>query len=156
RRAWRHFDRELHEWHERSEDARERRLTDMFDDELERRYWRHVWDNSGEIENWDAQWSYALLARRGLAGKPNPNLISNIGFGAEATNATIDPHGIGGRPLEGIGFPLAAPKRIGPDHSADAQASRLFRLLEAPPATGASLPTRIWQRTLRVGGRALD
>jgi hypothetical protein len=156
RRAWRHFDVELRGWHDLDHGRREERLRSMFTDEAERRYWRHVWDNSREIENWDAQWSYALLAREGLAANPNRNLISNIGFGGEATNAVEDPHGIGARPLEGMPFPLKHPDAIERDPAADAAASHLFRLQQAPPPAKAPLRRRAWAAALRAGGRALD
>ena len=155
RRAWRHFDVELREWHHLSRAQREERLREMFDDEFERRYWRYVWDRSGEIENWDAQWSYAVLARRGLAANPNRNLISNIGFGTDATNAIEDPLGIAARPLEGIRFPLDHPGSIEAYAAADASASRFFRREEPTPARDR-LGRRVWAATLRAGGRVLD
>jgi hypothetical protein len=155
RRAWSHFDVELSEWHGLDRDERERRLGAMFDDPSERRYWRYVWDGAGEIENWDAQWSYALLARRGLAANPNRNLVSNIGFGTDATNATEDPHGIAARPLEGIEFPLEHPASVEADPAADAAASRFFRR-DRPSPGRAPIGRRAWAAALRAGGRALD
>jgi hypothetical protein len=156
RRAWRHFDVDLREWHDLERSERESRLRSMFSDESERAHWRYVWDNSPEIENWDAQWSYALLARNGLAANPNRNLISNVGFGVDATNAIEDPLGIAARPLEGIEFPLEHPESIEPDDAADAAASHFFR--RDPPAPPPSTPLRHRARAavLRAGGRALD
>jgi hypothetical protein len=154
-RAWRHFDVELREWHQLEPGDREARLRSMFADESERRYWRHVWDNSGEIENWDAQWSYVLLSREGLAANPNRNLISNVGFGSDATNAAADPFGIAARALEGIRFPLTHPDSVKRDGAADAAASYFFRLVEPPPAR-PPFRRRAWAATLRAGGRALD
>jgi hypothetical protein len=156
RRAWRHFDVELREWHELDRGEREYRLSSMFADESERAHWRYVWDHSPEIENWDAQWSYALLARGGLAANPNRNLISNVGFGEEATNATEDPLGIAARLLEGIEFPLEHPRAIEADEAADVAASRFFRRDQPAPPPRAPLPERAWAATLRAGGRALD
>jgi hypothetical protein len=156
RRAWRHFDVELREWHELDRPAREATLGAMFSEESERRYWRYVWDNSDAIENWDAQWSHALLAREGLAANPNRNLISNIGFGAEATNAIEDPFGIAARPVEGMRFPLVHPGSVERDADADAAASaRLFRRPEPPPAD-VPFRHRAWAAALRAGGRALE
>ena len=154
-RAWRHFDVELRDWHESGREEREARLRSMFGDESERRYWRYVWDRSREIENWDAQWSYALLSRQGLAANPNRNLISNIGFGAHATNALEDPFGIGGRPLRGIRFPLEPPATVEADAGADAIASGFFRRDE-PPSAREPLGRRAWAAALRAGGRALE
>jgi hypothetical protein len=159
RRAWSHFDVDLAEWHGDSDEGRERRLRNLFADESERRYWRYVWDNSREIDNWDAQWSYVCLTRRALAVNPNRNLISNIGFGPDATNARDDPFGIGGRPLEGMDFPLKAPGTVARDERADAEASQRFFRHEAPgpPPSRIAEGMERWRwRLLRAGGRALD
>jgi hypothetical protein len=155
RRAWRRFDVELGDWHKLERSERDARLESMFADQSERRYWRYVWDKSGEIENWDAQWSYAVLARQGLAANPNRNLISNVGFGEDATNAIEDPLDIAARPLEGIEFPLRHPTAIERDEAADAAASFLFRR-EDPGTAKTPLRRRAWATTLRAGGRALD
>jgi hypothetical protein len=126
-RAWDRYDVDLSDWHAGSDAEREARLEGMFDLQDERRYWGWVWDRSGEIDNWDAQWSYVGLGRGLLSVNPNRNLISNIGFAADATNATADPLGIAGRPLEGLTFPLTHPPEVQRDGDADALASRLFR-----------------------------
>ncbi len=132
RRAWNLFDVDLTDWHADSEPEREARLQEMFEDEDERRYWGFVWNGSREIDNWDAQWSYAALSRGLLAVNPNRNLISNIGFSSDATNATTDPLGIARRPLQGIDFPLEHPQAVVRDERADGQASRFFRLPTPP------------------------
>lgn len=139
RRAWDLYDVELSDWHSDSEAERADRLRRMFEEEDERRYWGWVWDHSPEIDNWDAQWSYVGLSRGLLSINPNRNLISNIGFSDDATNATADPLGIAGRPLEGIDFPLEDSGAVNRDEEADALASRFFS--PAPP---------IWHR---VAGR---
>ncbi len=155
-RAWKHFDVDLRDWHDLERDDREERLRSMFAAPDERRYWRYVWDNSGEIDNWDAQWSYAVLVRNGLAANANRNLISNIGFGAGATNAIEDPFGIAARPLQGMPFPLAHPATVETDPRVDAAASRLFFRRHEAPATRLPLGRRVWDAALRAGGRALD
>lgn len=150
RRAWRLFDVDLTDWHAQTRRERKAQLRRMFEEESERRFWRFVWDNSPEIDNWDAQWAYAVLSRGLLAANPNRNLITNIGFGEEATNATEDPHGIGGRPLEGISFPLVHPPEVRRNVAADRTASHLFR------RPRQELWHRAVYRVLRVGGNALD
>ena len=144
RRAWDLYDVNLSDWHSDSDAERGARLRRIFEEEDERRYWGWVWDHSPEINNWDAQWSYVGLSRGLLSVNPNRNLISNIGFSEDATNATADPLGIAGRPLEGIEFPLEHPAEVSRDAQADALASRFFR--RAAP----SLLDRFVQR-LRAG-----
>jgi hypothetical protein len=150
RRAWRLFDVDLADWHSRPPEEREAWLRRTFDTDDERRFWRYVWDCAPEIDNWDVQWAYVCLARGRLSINPNRNLISNIGFGEEATNATVDPFAIARRPLEGISFPLEHPSEIRRDVAADVAASRLFR---RPAPT---LRERLLGGVLRAGGRALD
>jgi hypothetical protein len=150
RRAWGLFDVDLADWHSRPEEEREGWLLRTFDTDDERRFWRYVWDRSSEIDNWDVQWAYVCLRRGQLSINPNRNLITNIGFGDEATNATVDPLAIAGRPLEGISFPLQHPSEVRRDIAADALASRLFR---RPPPT---VRERLVGGVLRAGGRALD
>ncbi|WP_316816896.1 nucleotide-diphospho-sugar transferase [Pedobacter nyackensis] len=41
---------------------------------------------NGEIDTWDYQYAYANLINHGLSVIPNVNLISNIGFGPNATH----------------------------------------------------------------------
>jgi hypothetical protein len=150
RRAWRLFDVDLADWHSRTAQEREAWLERTFDTDDERRFWRYVWDCSPQIDNWDVQWAHVCLSRNLLSISPNRNLISNIGFGDEATNATADPLAIAGRPLEGISFPLEHPPEVCRDLAADGSASRLFR---RPAPT---LRDRMVGGLLRVGGRALD
>ena len=131
RRAWDLYDVDLTDWHSDSEAERRDRLRRMFEEEDERRYWGWVWDHSPEIDNWDAQWSYVGLSRGLLSINPNRNLISNIGFSDDATNATADPLGIAGRPLEGIDFPLEHPPAVEPRR---AGGRACLPLLQAPGA----------------------
>lgn len=156
RRAWRHFDVELREWHGLGRGEREARLSSMFAEESERRYWRYVWDRSPEIETWSAQWSYALLAREGLAANANRNLVSNIGFGTDATNAIEDPLGIAARPVAGMRFPLEHPDSVERDVGADAAASISFFRRDEPAPAAEPLGRRARAAILRAGGRALD
>lgn len=150
RRAWRLYDVDLSDWHSMPPADRAARLRRMFETEDERRFWRFVWDGSPKIDNWDAQWAYACLSRGLLGINPNRNLISNVGFGDEATNALADPLQIARRPLEGMPFPLTHPPGVRQDPGADTSASVLFR---RPKPT-------LWRRgvagALRAGARALD
>jgi hypothetical protein len=159
RRAWRLYDDDLTDWHGKPEREREAQLRRMYAEESERRYWRYVWNNSGRIDTWDSLWSYAVQSRDRYAANPNRNLISNIGFGAEATYAIEDALGIAARPLEGMEFPLTHPPSISRDAETDARASELFYRHPEPPAEPSRLYLafdRARDRVLRAGGRVLD
>jgi hypothetical protein len=157
RRAWRLYDDDLTDWHSKPEAEREAQLRRMFTEESERRYWRYVWNHSEEIDTWDSLWSYAVQSRGRLVANPNTSLISNIGFGEEATNAIEDPFGIAARPLEGIRFPLTHPRSIERDAEIDARMSLLvYRHPEPPAPPRTPVRFRVWHWALRAGGRALD
>ena len=121
------------------------RLRAMFTEESERRYWRYVWDSSPEIENWDAQWSYVLLAREGLAATPNRESDLQYRLGGDATNALEDPFGIAARPLEGASFPSSTPMQSSETPSPTPRPPSSFAaqsLQRRPHSAGAPGPRR--------------
>ncbi len=77
------------------------------------RHWeklfRHV--KNKKIDTWDTQWSYTVLKASGLTIIPNVNLISNIGFGENATHTKKDDILLSRIPVEEIGE-LVHPKEI--------------------------------------------
>ncbi|NOT62050.1 MAG: glycosyltransferase family 2 protein [Acidobacteria bacterium] len=100
RRAWRHFDADLQDWPTMLSNGE---LDDMLDYWLEtkaaRRFWRERFDaikGEGKIHTWDYQWILACWRQRALSIYPNVNLVSNLGFGDDATHtlsakATLQP-----------------------------------------------------------------
>ena len=107
RRAWSHYDRHITYWPE----ARERRtLADVLADDTEVAAREAVYDRlyRGEIDTWDYQWGLAKLLNSGLSIVPRENLISNIGFGDDATH-TRGPDPRAALPTHDLSFPLAHP-----------------------------------------------
>lgn len=85
RRAWRHFDDQMTTWPE----FRDRELMrGVFEDDEERAFWIAAFEKmySRPVPSWAFQWFFARLSQSGLSVVPNVNLISNIGFGEQATN----------------------------------------------------------------------
>jgi SAM-dependent methyltransferase len=86
RRAWRRYDGSLDRWPAfRDSGGLER----TFEDPLEVAYWRGIFDRlrtTGQPDTWDYQWAFTNFADGALSVMPNVNLVSNIGFGAGATN----------------------------------------------------------------------
>jgi len=85
RRAWRYYDEALSAW----PDFRERGWLDAItNDPKEAAGLRQVMDavHHGHLDTWDWQWAFACWTRGGLAVEPSVNLISNIGFGSNATH----------------------------------------------------------------------
>jgi hypothetical protein len=117
RRAWREYDLAMTAWPARRRSGWLRGITGS---RSSARYWRDVFDRThgGEIDTWDYQWMFASWNRDGIAIAPNVNLVTNIGFGADATH-TVEENRLANRPLEVMEFPLRHPERREPDRAAD-------------------------------------
>ena len=88
RRCWQHYDVELSQWPALNTSVF---LKTIFEDSVERRYWVNVWQKlfqTGQPDTWDYQWTFTCLANGGLTALPNRNLMSNVGFGQDATHTT--------------------------------------------------------------------
>jgi hypothetical protein len=120
RRAWAHYDVDMSDWRaQRAEGLLERRFPDSIE---ARTYWAGLFDrvSRGEIDTWDYQWAYTTFKRGGVACMPSVNLISNIGFGADATH-TLDPEAkLANLPSAALPMPLTHPQNVAADESADA------------------------------------
>ncbi len=117
RRAWNCYDLDIALWPEFKE---KRLLKNIFERESVARYWENIFDATfrGEIDTWDYQFVFACLVNSGLSAMPCKNLVSNIGFGANATRTTsINKYA--NIPAEEILFPLVHPNIIIRDHQAD-------------------------------------
>ena len=62
----------------------------------------------GKIDTWDYQWNFGSRLNGRIAVMPNVNLISNIGFGVDATHTTGGGL-LANMQMEEIGFPLKHP-----------------------------------------------
>ena len=88
RRCWQHYDADLSQWPGLCDSGL---LDTIFEDPLERNYWSGIWQrllDSREPDTWDYQWLFSCLANSGLTALPNRNLVSNVGFGEDATHTT--------------------------------------------------------------------
>jgi hypothetical protein len=90
RRAWKYYDEKVSTW---PEFKCSQTWAGLFHDDRERMFWSHVYDQiaQGHLEtSWDYQWQFARWRRNALAAVPSVNLVSNIGFGPEATTTTLE------------------------------------------------------------------
>ncbi|MCP9820629.1 glycosyltransferase family 2 protein [Synechococcus sp. Cruz-9H2] len=116
RRCWQHYDVDLQRWPALRDSGL---LETIFEDPLERQFWRDIWEHlcsEGVPDTWDYQWTLTCLRNGGLTSLPNRNLVSNVGFGADATHTTVerDPTAI----AEGLGE-LVHPSFVLRDAAAD-------------------------------------
>ena len=110
RRAWKHYDVEIKLW----ESVKEGNwLIDIFGDQKVALSWEKTFQSvyDGKIDTWDYQWLFACWLQNGFAILPNSNLISNIGFGADATHTTGVSE-FANMPVESMEFPLRHPLYI--------------------------------------------
>lgn len=86
RRCWQHFDSDLSNWPALRDSGL---LTTIFEDPIERNYWSSIWQkllDRGLPDSWAYRWTLTCLANGGLSALPNRNLVSNVGFGVDATH----------------------------------------------------------------------
>lgn len=85
RRAWKDYDVDMKTW---PECRQNNLLQSMFYDTYEQDNWNNIFDNvfAGKIDTWDYQWLYTGLSQNRLSIEPDRNLVSNIGFGEDATH----------------------------------------------------------------------
>ncbi|HUJ10299.1 MAG TPA: glycosyltransferase family 2 protein [Verrucomicrobiae bacterium] len=120
RRAWRHMDMGVKLWSEFREGAW---LRDLVGDIRAVQHWTEKFDHAyragGKVDYWDYQWLFSTWAQNGLCIMPNANLVSNVGFDAEATHTTSTESRWARLPLQEISFPLEHPPIVIRDKEAD-------------------------------------
>lgn len=99
-----------------------------FKDPHERNFWiQNIKNaNSGIIDTWDLQWTFFNWEKKRISIMPSKNLVTNIGFGAEATHTTREDSNLNRIPTEELNFPLIAPANLIPSQMLDYYTRRLF------------------------------
>jgi len=103
RRCWQQYDANLSQLPAL---GRSGLLNSIFQDPVEREYWCRIWQrllDTGRPNTWDYQWFFTAQINGGLTVLPNTNLVSNVGFGVDATH-TIGRVGKGSKTEIGIGL----------------------------------------------------
>lgn len=120
RRAWQEYDPEMTLW---GEPAIRQRVRDVVASESQYQYLRTIYErcHDGRIETWDYQWGFARHINSGLSVIPSENLVSNIGFGENATNTTDESATMADIPRGHIGFPIDFKNYIVVDRNYDAE-----------------------------------
>ncbi len=104
RRVWSFYDVHLNGWERDAEHV----VNTSTDHKPTRDFWRKVFRKvrNGKIDTWDYQLVYLLMFNKGRCSVPRCNLISNIGFGANATH-TNDVHSVlANKTIADINLPL--------------------------------------------------
>ncbi len=111
RRAWSHNDTDMKLW---PEARRTRLFSTIFESRQEAKFWSKRCQKvyRGEIDTWDYQWNFANWHQRGLTATPQHNLISNIGFGENATHTFDSSSHYSAMPSQKLSFPLRHPPAV--------------------------------------------
>jgi hypothetical protein len=141
RSQWQRYDPELTDWPTLK---KEKMLAEVFDSPRIIAYWTRIFDEMYEKrgdDTWDYQWLYTTLKNNSVVACPRVNLITNIGFGTDATHTLeAEPRFmVSSSPLE---FPLRHPASLVPLQSMD---NRIIY--------PASRPTRAARKIARTVGR---
>lgn len=124
RRAWKNYDKKLSLW---PEIKNANVLKNILYSDKEAKMYNHIFEQTyqGKIDTWDYQWLFTVLINNGLSIIPETNLISNIGFGGEATHTFNGEHPYANLNRGEVLFPLEHPNAIIPDFEKDIRYSQL-------------------------------
>ncbi len=123
RRAWRYYDANMKLWPEIRDGGW---LQDLLGDRRSVWYWKMKFENNykGRMDIWDYQWTFSCWIQNSLTIIPNVNLISNIGFGADAQH-TKEKTRLLEMKTEPMIFPISHPPYILRDSIADSMTDKL-------------------------------
>jgi hypothetical protein len=117
RRALRLYDVDMKTW---PEYRRSGRLGTVCKNRDERKYWEARFEQTyaGAVNSWDYQMLYACWFHDRLAVVPERNLVSNIGFSAEASHLALGDDATSNLPVSDI-WEITHPARVERDRWAD-------------------------------------
>jgi hypothetical protein len=105
KRAWNNYDVNMLKW---GKIKNESLINDLYDvkecNNMKIEQWESVANN--KLDTWDYQWGFAKRINSGLSVVPRVNLISNIGFGNDATHTTNKTSNLSQISIEAMSFPL--------------------------------------------------
>lgn len=90
KRAWKHWEFNPDKWLEFRDCNLMSSICNNFHEE---EYWTSIFNNlflNGIPDSWAYAWTFSCWSQRGLTALPNVNLVSNIGFGIDATHTTLE------------------------------------------------------------------
>ncbi|MEH2342467.1 MAG: glycosyltransferase family 2 protein [Nostoc sp.] len=130
RRAWQWNDVDITFWPELVKQTELLRSIFSTNKELEVRLknWQDVYDGNRDTV-WDYSWHLSCISQGGLSIKPNQNLVSNIGFGVDATHTKSTISHLANLQTESMLFPLKHPIFMLYDSGAD---KRYFQTMYTP------------------------
>lgn len=118
RRSWKHYDHGMKVWPAIRDG---KWLCDILGDDRAVDYWVRIFDSTYHEKNtsWAYRWTFACWVNDGLSILPNVNLVSNIGFGHDATHTVQRENAVANLPSYEMPFPLRHPDFMVRDDAAD-------------------------------------
>lgn len=107
RRAWRNYSSNFDFWPQWKES---REWKHLFSHSRERRHWERIFDqvHAGKLDSWASVWLASVWKVGGLTATPAQNLVTNIGFGTDATHTKQRSANLS-VPAVGLGTPMRHP-----------------------------------------------
>lgn len=98
-------------------------LSDILGDPEGVEFWRSIcetaYESAGNVDYWGYQWGFSCWAQNGFVVLPYDNLVSNIGYGQDATHTRNTKNVNANFPISEIKFPLRHPPYLVRDTEAD-------------------------------------
>ena len=149
KRAWDLFDVNMKAWPEVRDSNL---LCGLTSDTRTLKYWERIFDEnySGGRDSWAYPLTFCFLAQNGLSIIPNVNLVSNIGFGEDASNtvASANESIYANMAVSEVEFPLRHPPFVIQNVAADEFAQNTFY--------HSSILWRIAMKAMKVSRRLLN
>lgn len=139
KRVWDQYDGDIKDW-KKLRDSKW--LDSVTENWLERLYWRYIFDRmyAQKIDTWDYQLVYYAFKHQMLTLIPSQNLVSNSGFGADATHTKYKTKQLN-MTRGSLTFPLKHPSRVFRNKQLD---SRIHRESFTHPLLLLSIIIRSW------------
>ncbi len=130
RRSWNLYDASMSMWPKAKE---QNMLGNMFGKSPTAEYWKYLFENTYRKNihkmAWDTQWVFTCMYNQGYSINPSSNLVTNIGFGDDATHSTSKTSKLANKPSIPIDIPLRHPNDICVNKRADSKTMKIvFRV----------------------------
>ncbi len=125
KRSWKQHDPLIKDWPR----IKSKRIHYSFFSSIkEAKKWELLWDKcfNNLIDTWDYQFYLSQLINNGVSIVPAKNLVSNIGFGEQATHTKIDIYSISNYPTITQSFPLKHPEIVSVNTNEDLKFSNFL------------------------------
>lgn len=118
RQSWEHYDGNLEAW---SNLRGTEWLQGWLDSKATAEYWKSIFDRvaRGDVDSWAYAWTFSCWTQHGLSVLPSKNLVTNIGFGADATHTKAEDGKAEHLSIQPMSFPMEDPENVVRNYAAD-------------------------------------